>query len=328
MTPPSKFLNESLYDASLERLFRSHNGKIHNMRVETYGGASWLTEFSVMTGLSTYSFGSMRPFVQSMMAGNLKATLPESPMRCGYYGEVFYPAQRTFGSSETFYNSIGTTDFFDIDDQKAPAIQKRDHSYYNNALSYMSEHFRTSEQRLFILVVTMAGHQPYHPPYMPDFVAPSSSANLDPEVSEWLRRVEMVNEDYIYLKEETPRRFPEEPFLFVHYGDHQPIVTRPYVTSNDQKSGFTADVSAYTTYFAIEGMGYTFPGLPEFDDLDVAYLGLMIMKAANVPLSDVYREPELLMHLCEGYYYDCQFRDEILDFHRRLIDSGLVTVPG
>lgn len=46
MVPPSRFLNESLYDASLERLFRSYDGDLHNMRVDTYGGASWLTEFS------------------------------------------------------------------------------------------------------------------------------------------------------------------------------------------------------------------------------------------------------------------------------------------
>lgn len=323
MVPPSRFLNETLYDPSLERLFHSHDGKIHNMGVETYGGASWLTEFSVMTGLSTYSFGSMRPFVQSMMAGKVKATLPESLLRCGYRGSIFYPAQRTFGSSEAFYKSVGMSDFFDIDDQEAPTIQERDYFYYNNALSYMFEHFRTSEQRLFTFVITMAGHQPYSSPYMPDFKAHGSSPDLDPEVSEWLRRIAMVNQDYAYLKDEVSKRFPEQPFLFVHYGDHQPIVTRPYVSFDDRESGS----SAYITYFAIEGVNYTPLELAEFDHLDVAYLGLMIMKAAGIPLTDVYRERERLMHLCEGRYYDCPLRDEILDFHRRLIDSGLVTRP-
>lgn len=81
----------------------------------------------------------------------------------------------------------------------------------------------------------MAGHQPYNYPYLPDFKAHGSSADLDPEVSEWLCRVAMVNEEYVDLKEQVARRFPGEPFLFVHYGDHQPTVTRPYVTFNDQK---------------------------------------------------------------------------------------------
>jgi len=215
-----------------------------------------------------------------------------------------------------------------MNDQEAPTIQERDRFYYNNALSYMSEHFRTSEQRLFTFIITMAGHQPYDSPYMPECKAHSSSPDLDLEVNEWLRRVAMANEDYVYLKEEISKRFPEEPFLFVHYGDHQPIVTRSYVALDGQKSDSRADASAYTTYFATEGIHYILPELPELDNLDVAYLGLMIMKAAGVPLTDVYRGREHLMHLCNGRYYDCPLRNEILDFHRRLIDSGMVTIPG
>lgn len=60
-------------------------------------------------------------------------------------------------------------------------------------------------------------------------------------------------------------------------------------------------------------MNYTSPELPEFDHLDVAYLRFMIMKAAGIPLTDACRERERLMHLCNGYYYDCPFRDEILE---------------
>ena len=112
------------------------------------------------------------------------------------------------------------TDFVDMNDQEAPTIQERDHFYYNNALSYMSEHCRTSEQRLLTLIITMTEHQPYNYPYMPGFTAYGSSADLDPEVSEWLRRVAMVNKDYFCLKEEVSKRFTGEPFLFIHYGDH------------------------------------------------------------------------------------------------------------
>jgi hypothetical protein len=160
MLPPCMFLNESLYNTSLDGLFRSHDEEVHEMRVETYGGASWLTEFSVMTGLSTYSFGSMRAFVQAMMAGNVKMALTQRLRQCGYNTSVFYPAQRTFGSSEAFYKSIDVQEFFDIHDQKASTIQERDRFYYENAMSHMSEHFLKTQQPLFTFVITMAGHQP------------------------------------------------------------------------------------------------------------------------------------------------------------------------
>jgi hypothetical protein len=60
------------------------------------------------------------------------------------------------------------------------------------------------------------------------------------------------------------------------------------------------------------------------DTLDVAYLGTMLLEAAGIPLSDSHRERRRLMLLCQGRYHDCPARDEVLRFHRRLLDSGLM----
>jgi hypothetical protein len=59
-------------------------------------------------------------------------------------------------------------------------------------------------------------------------------------------------------------------------------------------------------------------------ELDVPYLGTVILEAAGLPLSDTYRERRCLMLLCRGRYYDCPARDEVLRFHRRLLDAGLL----
>jgi hypothetical protein len=53
----------------------------------------------------------------------------------------------------------------------------------------------------------------------------------------------------------------------------------------------------------------------------VPYLPSVILAAAGLPLSDVYRERLRLMTLCEGRYHGCP---EIAGFHRRLIDSGII----
>jgi hypothetical protein len=58
--------------------------------------------------------------------------------------------------------------------------------------------------------------------------------------------------------------------------------------------------------------------------LDVAYLSTILLEAAGMPLSDSYRERRRLMMLRHGRYHDCPLRDEVLRFHRRLIDSGLL----
>jgi hypothetical protein len=78
------------------------------------------------------------------------------------------------------------------------------------------------------------------------------------------------------------------------------------------------------TYYVVDALNYAPPGLPPHETLDVAYLGAVVLQQAGVPLSDAWRERLRLMDVCAGRYYACARRDEILAFHRRLIDSGLV----
>ena len=92
VVPPSHFPSLS-YDRNLDVFFHSYDGPLRKLRVETFGGGSWLTEFSVLTGLSSYSFGGMRQFVQQIMAGKVRDTLPQALSRCGYRNVVFYPIQ-------------------------------------------------------------------------------------------------------------------------------------------------------------------------------------------------------------------------------------------
>ena len=56
----------------------------------------------------------------------------------------------------------------------------------------------------------------------------------------------------------------------------------------------------------------------------MSYLGTVILELAGVPLSDSHRERQRLMVHCRGRYESCSTPDEILMFHRRLIDSGIV----
>ena len=76
LTPPSVFPGLQ-YDHSVDPFFRSDDGRLHSLRVETYGGASWLTQFSVLAGVSSRSFGSMSNFVQPFMRGRLRETVPQ-----------------------------------------------------------------------------------------------------------------------------------------------------------------------------------------------------------------------------------------------------------
>jgi phosphoglycerol transferase MdoB-like AlkP superfamily enzyme len=325
---PPGYVPALRYDHRLDPFFASRDGKVHRMRVETYGGASWITEFAVMTGVSTRSFGGMRQFVQSLMAGKVHDTLPETLTRCGYRNVVFYPLQRNFVSYDRFYSSVGLKEVFDSKDQSAPSDNERDRFYFANALDEIARHLRQSRQPLFTYILTMATHSPYDFVYMPEVDVPGGGPGTDPEMSEFLRRLAMARIDYDELRRELARRFPDERFLIVHYGDHHPIASRTLLDVSNQLDAedvsLPFDSLGFVTYYAVEGINYSPPPLPEVEVLDVPYLPVVILDAAGLPLSDSFRERQRLLTACKGRYFTCEQRGAILAFHRRLIDSGLV----
>jgi hypothetical protein len=327
VAPPALFPALS-YDRSLDSFFHSTGGRLNKLRVETYGGASWLTEFSVLTGLSTRSFGGMRQYLQHVMAGGVDDTLPQALARCGYRNVMFYPMLRHFLGAGRFFEAAGIREIFDAKAQGAKLANERDRFYYANALGEIGRHIRASTQPLFVYIQTMAAHGPYDTAYMPDVAVAGGGPGTPGEMSEYLRRLAMARMDYAFLRTELMRRFPRQPFIILHYGDHQPTATRSLLGFDEDASiedvVASGNEAAFTTYYALDAVRYRLPPLPSVDTLDVAYLGTMLLEAAGIPLSDSHRERRRLMLLCRGRYHDCPARDEVLRFHRRLIDSGLM----
>jgi hypothetical protein len=316
------------YDRRIDRLFQSSDGAMHKLRVETFGGASWLTEFSLLTGLSSQSFGGMQQFVQPFMAGKLRDTLPLALARCGYRNIMIYPMLRNFLNSGKFFDRAGFKEIRDARDQGAKLTNERDRFYYTNALAEMEQHFKSSTSPLFLFVQTMATHGGYDYAYMPEVDVPGGGPGTHPEMHEYLRRLGMARMDYAFLRNELIRRFPRQEFLIVHYGDHQPTAAlrlhgfgENATVEQVMRSGNT---SALITYYALDAVRYRLPPLAAIDSIDIPYLGTVILEAAGLPLPDSHRERKRLMLLCGGRYHDCPVREEILRFHRRLIDAGLV----
>jgi len=323
--PPSHFPGLD-YDRGIDPFFRSTDGRVHKLRVETFAGASWLSEFSILTGMSTHAFGSMRPYVQSVMAGKLRDALPQFLEKCGYHNALVYPMLRNFVANDRFYAKIGLHQVIDAKDQKAARPNERDRFYYNTGLGVIDGHLKARKGPLFLYIQTQASHGNYDFVYEPQVNVAGGGPGTDAEVSEYLRRLGMAAMDYKYLKAELARRFPAERFLIVNYGDHHPDVTRKLMGPDYRRGVLSMErhPKAFVTYYSTDGVGYAPASLPDVDLLDVPYLGTVIMEAARLPLPDTYRERKRLLALCQGRYHGCEARSEILAFHRRLLNSGLM----
>jgi len=310
----------------LEPFFLSDDGLLHQLHVETYGGGSWLTDFSLLAGVSTRSFGDMRPFLQIFLQGRLKETVPQYLTTCGYQNVLIFPMSANFISMGKFYTSIGFPEIIDMKAQKAPTDRERDRFYFQSAADAMEKHLRSSNQPLFVYIQTMAAHGPYSFTYMPEENVPGGSGPST-YVNEYLRRVDMAKRDGDFFIAELKRRFPNEPILVVRYGDHQPgmpeLISLPPFSLGGLITEDRVPI-AFRTFYAMSGLNYKVPDLPNYDMLDISYLGTVMIEAAGLPLSEAQRERKRLMAVCDGLYFGCDRSSDILAFNRRLINSGLV----
>jgi hypothetical protein len=316
------------YDRGLMPFFNSDDGKLHRLRVETYGGASWLTEFSVFAGVSSRAYGSMRNFVQIFAAGKIKEALPRVLADCGFKNIMFTPWDKTFMAVARFYESIGFDEIIDRRAQGNKRDNERDRFFFTNALNRVGAHVETSRQPLFLFIETMSAHWPYDEVYMPEEEVVGGGPGTPPQMSEYLRRLAMVKMDDEWLRAELAKRFPRERFLIVRYGDHHPTATLPLLGQpsdmNAEDTHFPDDSLAFITFYATNGVNYVPPAPPTLDVVDVGYLGAVLLDAARLPAPPSWRERTRLMTACDGKYWTCADHDAILTFHRRLIDGGLV----
>ncbi len=82
--------------------FKSFDGKERKFLAESNGGPSWFTEYNVLAGLSSRSFGRFAYFVTRIASGRVERGLPLALRRCGYDTISLYPAFGAFMSARSF----------------------------------------------------------------------------------------------------------------------------------------------------------------------------------------------------------------------------------
>src|SRR5882724_10619410 len=93
--------------------FVSYDGQARKFLAESNGGPSWFTEYNVLAGLSSRSFGPFAYFVTRIASGRVERGLPLALRRCGYSTFSLYPAYGAFMSAQNFQTTTGVQNFYD-----------------------------------------------------------------------------------------------------------------------------------------------------------------------------------------------------------------------
>ena len=307
--------------------FKSFDGKERKFLAESNGGPSWFTEYNVLAGLSSRSFGRFSYFVTRIASGRVERGLPLALRRCGYDTISLYPAYGAFMSARNFQTTTGIQHFYDARDLGAKDVEP-DGFFYDKALQLMSE--APPATPLFMFVYLAANHFPWETRFRPDLMPFWRKPGNEPVVDEYLRRQAMSAGDYGAFIAGLKKKFPAQPFLIVRYGDHQPEFSPHVLDPGLGEAGVgkkleNYDPRYYATYYAIDAINFEPVQSPAvMDTIDGAYLPLVIQEAAGIPLDPSFEEQKSIMLRCKGLFYACKDGAEARRFNRLLIDAGFV----
>jgi len=307
--------------------FQSFDGKARKFLAESNGGPSWFTEYNVLAGLSSRSFGRFSYFVTRIASGRVERGLPLALRRCGYKTTSLYPAYGAFMSARNFQTTTGIEHFYDAKDLGASDVEP-DSFFYDKTLKLISE--QAPGTPLFSFVYLAANHFPWETRFRPDLMPFWRKPGNEPVVDEYLRRQAMSAGDYTAFIAALKKKFPAQPFLIVRYGDHQPEFSPHILDPGLDEAGVgkkleNYDPRYYATYYAIDAVNFEPVKSPAvMDTIDAAYLPLVIQEAAGIPLDPSFEEQKNIMLRCNGLFYDCSNGAEARRFNRLLIDAGMI----
>jgi hypothetical protein len=310
-------------------LFKSIDGRQRTFVAEATGGPTWYTEFNVLSGLSVRSFGKMKFYVTRIAAGRIARGLPMALRHCGYRTFSLYPTYGNFLDAREYQHSTGIDRLIDMAEMGVTEDMQPDQFYFDQARSLIARE-RQKEAPLFAFLYLTANHFPWTSVYRPDLTPDWKAPGNTPEIDEYIRRQMMTAEAYQEFVARLKTEFPDDSFLIVRFGDHQPAVSHkliePRLAPRELADRLmTYDPRYYATYYAIDAINFEPVKSPAvMDTVDAAYLPLVIQEAAGIPLDPSFEEQKKIMLRCKGLFYACKDGAEARRFNRLLIDAGII----
>ena len=325
-------------EPTVEAFLCPKHGFYGTLNVDIFGGGSWQSEFSLLTGLSSASFGSNAYYLFKQGAGRFRNCLPHSLAALGYKTMLTSSCRRSFLNYDEFYRSIGINERIFTDDFPPP-FDVRQFETTNSDAVFLKAAFAAHMKSIaddptprFLYALTNFNHGPHDrrlaaPGQFERERAFATSSLPDARYAEYYARLAETASSWKKLKSELATNFPERPMLIVHYGDHQPVMARQI----DRLLKLPNDARrAFRTFYAMEALNI-FPDRlvsGRGADLDIAFLGTVALQQAGLPLDPIFATRASLLDHCRGTYFASP-SEQKRRFHRTLVDLGMIDMaPG
>ncbi len=294
------------------RYFQPSHGTHGALHVETFGGGTWISSFSFLTGISGRAFGDEAMYLPFHLEGKVHDALPALLKKLGYQSIVFFPVEGSFVNAKNFYLSMGFDEFYEPSDlgwDQKYSWRAEDGKFYREILKRIRARNRsTPEKPLFIWLRTVVNHTPHGP-----------HGCYDCSRKIYLERLESSLADFMTFEDQLERLEEGRPYSILHFGDHLPYFVAERETND-----------LYKTYFSIIGSRNTKkPSLSGFDDLndpplDLGFLAGLWLEDLKLPLDSLWQERNRIARDCRGIFLNPEIPaclPATASLHRWMIDE-------
>lgn len=287
------------------------------LKVNIFGGASWTSEFTVLTGLNHKLFGGGGYYTHFTLAPRIKYSLPLLLKKHGYRTVVLYPSTKHFFNAYNAYRCYGFDEFYSIEDLGLPADPSDRMMYQEMAKVLRGQ----GAGPIFICVLTQFQHGPHSQPValLPEPYRSLRIPNLSNEeqvnLSNYLYRLSLTDAVITDLENTFVKAGDARKTIFLHYGDHQPSFDKlMYNLAKRGVTRFPAEIHNYLTHFSMKANSA--PVINEsYEYLDISFISSLILDAAGIPKDSYFAANSKLRRLCGGKYLDCENKELLARYH-------------
>lgn len=294
------------------------------LSVHTFGGGTWTSEFSMMTGLAHTLFGNAGLYAPYNLAPRVSFTLPKVFKSAGYRAIAVYPMSGDFLNARNAYDYYGFDAFYD-GTQYGLGWESHDADLLKVFQRIYDDEKRVHpEQPLFVFMLTLHQHgphmvplaelpAPYNQPLFPGKFKPKALDDwLNLNLGNYLERLQQS--DAMMADLEKYFLGGDRPAVLMHFGDHQPsfdgaineipkdVPKEAHLTSN------------WVTYYSMKS-NYPVRETFNYPVLDISFLGSVLLDVAGVPKDPFYQANTLLRERCKGRYLDCKDTKMVASYH-------------
>ncbi|MEO7063916.1 MAG: LTA synthase family protein [Dokdonella sp.] len=294
------------------------------MSVHTFGGGTWTSEFSFLTGLAHTLFGNAGLYAPYNLAPRVTFTLPKAFKKAGYRAIAVYPMSGDFLNARNAYDDYGFDAFYD-GTQYGLGWESHDADLLKVfERIYADEKRAHPNQPLFVFMLTLHQHgphmvplvqlpAPYDKPLFPGAFKPKALDDwMNLNLGNYLQRLQ--ESDAMLADLETFLLGGERPAVLMHFGDHQPSFDGAINEIRKDVPKIALHTSNWVTYFMLKS---NFRVRQHFDYpvIDIAFLGSLLLDVAGIPKDDFYQANTLLRERCNGRYLDCTDTKMVTSYH-------------